>query len=92
MKSLASRIMDKIIELIVSALFGGGPPELLVIAGLLIAVGALLKERRRLQVEIKKKDDKIDKIIDDYYQGNKTLSETLCGLKSALHEIKGKIQ
>ena len=84
--------MDKIIELIVSALFGGGPPELLVIAGLLIAVGALLRERRRLLAEIQKKDDKIDKIIDDYYQGNMTLSEALNSLKSVLYEIKGKIR
>ena len=84
--------MDKIIELIVSVLFGGGPPELLVIAGLLIAVGALLRERRRLLAEIQKKDDKIDKIIDDCYQGNMTLSEALNSLKSALHEIKGKIR
>ena len=84
--------MDKIIELIVSALFGGGPPELLIIAGLLIAVSALLMDRRRLLVEIKKKDDKIDKIIDDYYQGNMTLSEALNSLKSVLYEIKGKIR
>lgn len=82
--------MDKILELLVSALFSGGPSA--IIAIMLIAVGALYWERRRLLAEIQKKDDKIDKIIDDYYQGNMTLSEALNSLKNVLYEIKGKIR
>jgi hypothetical protein len=48
-------------------------------------------ERRRLLHELEKKDDKIDRIIDDYSKGNVTLGEALNSLKLVLYEIKGKL-
>lgn len=81
--------MDTIIEKLVLFLFGGGPQA--IIAVLLIVIIALIIERRRLLAEINRKDEKIDKIIDDYYKGNMTLSEALNGLKLVLYELKGKI-
>lgn len=81
--------MDTIIEKLLVALLGGGPTAL--IAVLVIAVLALVMERRRLLKEIEKKDDKIDKIIDDYYKGNMTISEAFNSLKMVLFEIKGKL-
>lgn len=82
--------MDKIFEILLSAMFSGGPAA--IIAILLVAVGVLYLERRRLLEEIRRKDDKIDKIIDDYYKGNMTLSEALNSLKNVLYEIKGSLK
>ncbi len=67
----------------------GGPSA--IIALLLLAILGLYMDRRRLLKEITHKDDKIDKIVEDYYKGNLTLSEALNSLKSVLFEIKGQI-
>lgn len=81
--------MDIVPDLL-KAMLGGGPQA--IIAVLLFLIIMLLAERRRLIAEIQKKDDKIDKIIDEYYKGNLTLSEALNSLKLVLFEIKSKIQ
>ena len=81
--------MDTIIEKLLLALFNGGPQA--ISAVLVLVIGLLFMERRRLLKEITKKDDKIDKIIDDYYKGNMTLTEALNSLKMVLYEIKGKL-
>ncbi len=81
--------MDAIFEKLMLALLGGGPTA--IIAVLIIAIFALAMERKRLLKEIEKKDDKIDKIIDDYYKGNMTISEAFNSLKLVLFEIKGKL-
>lgn len=81
--------MDTIIEKLLLALFNGGPEA--IIAVLLIVIILLILERKRLISEITKKDEKIDKIIDDYYKGNMTLSEALNSLKLVLYEIKSKL-
>lgn len=51
----------------------------------------LLIERKQLMADNKKKEEKIDKIVDDYYRGNLTLTEALNSLKLVLHEIKGRL-
>lgn len=71
------------------ALIEGGPPA--IIAVLLLVIAGLFMERRRLLAELLKKDEKIDKIIDDYYKGNMTLSDALNSLKMVLYEIKSKL-
>lgn len=81
--------MDTIIEKLLLALFNGGPQA--IIAVLLMVIIGLFLERRRLLGELLKKDEKIDKIIDDYYKGNMTLSDALNSLKSVLYEIKSKL-
>lgn len=81
--------MESLIEKLISALLGGGPQA--IIAILLIFIGLLVLERRRLLNDIQRKDDKIEKIVDDYYKGNLTLSEALNSLKIVLFEIKSKI-
>lgn len=81
--------MDTIIEKLLVALISGGPQA--IIAVLVIAIIGLIFERRRLLKEIEKKDDKIDKIIDDYYKGNMTISEAFSSLKMVLFEIKSKL-
>jgi hypothetical protein len=56
-----------------------------------LAIWYFYGENKRLKEDGKKKDEKIDKIIDDYYKGNLTLTEALNSLKLVLFEIKGKI-
>ena len=72
-----------------TAMIEGGPPA--VIAVLLLVIVGLIFERKRLLAELIKKDEKIDKIIDDYYKGNMTLSDALNSLKMVLYEIKSKL-
>jgi hypothetical protein len=76
---------------IVSLLTSGksGAEVLPVVMGLII--WHLLVERKKLVEENKKKEDKLDKILDDYYKGNLTLTEALNSLKLVLYEIRGNI-
>lgn len=82
-------LMDTLIEKLLGAAIAGGPGA--VIAILLVIILLLWFERRRLLEEIEKKDDKIDRIIEDYTKGNVTLSEALNSLKFVLYEIKGRL-
>lgn len=79
---------DGILATLVQTVLGGGPET---IALLILFIIVLLLERRSLKAELAKKEEKLDKIIDEYYRGNITLSEALNSLKSVLYEIKSKI-
>ena len=81
--------MDSLIQKLLDTLLAGGPAA--IVAILVFMIIALLWERHRLLGEITKKDEKIEKIIDDYYKGNMTLSEALISLKLVLYEIKSKL-
>jgi hypothetical protein len=74
-----------VINKVVDAVLGGGPG---VMAVLLILIGFLLWDRWRMTKEITRYQDRIDKIIDDYHQGNLTLADALNSLKLVLYEIK----
>jgi hypothetical protein len=67
-----------------------GSEALIVVLGLGIAY--FYTENRSLRADIKKKDEKMDKIIDEYYKGNMTLTEALNSLKLVLYELKGKFR
>lgn len=41
--------------------------------------------------EIKEKEGKIDKIVDDYHKGNLTIAEAMNSLRHVLTEIKGRL-
>ncbi len=71
-----------------NTVIGGGPSAIIFI--LLIIIFALVWDRNRLVKEIDKKDDRINKIVDDYTRGNLTLASALDSLKSVLYEIKSK--
>jgi hypothetical protein len=89
--SVTGGIVDGVIGSILNLLTSGkqGVEVLPVIMGLII--WHLLEERKKLLEDNKKKDERIDKIIDDYHKGNLTLTEALNSLKLVLYEIKGKI-
>lgn len=78
-------ILSKGFDYIVSGGYKG------IIALLMIIIGLLLVERKRLQANLEKKEEKIEEILDNYYKGNLTLSEALSGLKVLLAEIKSKL-
>lgn len=77
------------IEPLIQRVFSGGPEA--IIAVLMLGITLLLFERKRLLDQLAKKEEKMEKIVDDYYRGNITLSEALNNLKGVLYEIKGKI-
>lgn len=81
--------MDPILGNLLSMLLSGGPHAISAI--LVLFVILLLIDRRRLLAEIVRKEDRIDKIVDDYYKGNVTLAEAMNSLKNVLFEIKTKI-
>jgi hypothetical protein len=81
--------LESLIEKLLGIILNGGPTAL--IAVLVMIIIFLWFERKRLLHELEKKDDKIDRIIDDYSKGNVTLGEALNSLKLVLYEIKGKL-
>lgn len=84
--------MDSVIGAILNLITSGknGVQVIPIIMGLII--WHLLEERKKLLKEIEKKDIRIDGIIDDYHNGNLTLTEALNSLKLVLYEIKGRLQ
>lgn len=81
--------MDQIITSLLTVLSGGGPQAIIALLVLLLVL--LIWERRRMHAEIDKKDEKLDRIIDEYHKGNLTLAEALNSLKIVLFEIKAKL-
>jgi hypothetical protein len=81
--------LESLIEKLLGLILNGGPTAL--IAVLVMIILFLWFERKRLLHEVEKKDDKIDRIIDDYSKGNVTLGEALNSLKFVLYEIKGRL-
>jgi hypothetical protein len=67
---------------------GGSKPIILI---LLLVIGGLIWQLRRLMAQIERKDDKIEKIVDDYHKGNMTLTEALNQLKMCLWEIRARL-
>lgn len=81
--------MEPVFQELFKAILEGGPGA--VTAVLLVVVAFLLLEVRRLRGEVQKKDERLDKIADDFYQSSMTLAEALNSLKVLLHEMKAKL-
>ena len=81
--------MDNLIQNLLNALLSGGPHA--IIAVLVLIIIGLLVDRHRLVKDVGRKDEKIEKIVDDYYRGNITLTDALNSLKNVLYEIRLKL-
>ena len=78
------------LEKLITAAGSGGPQAIIAILALIIV--ALLHDRHNLTEDIKAKDAKLDKIIDDYFKGSITLAEALNSLKVVLYELRASIK
>ena len=78
-----------ITQMIPQLLSGGGPQ--VVILMLMGVIAFFWFERKRLLDEVKRKDEKIDKIIEDYQNGNTTLTDAFTQLRIVLAEIRAKL-
>ena len=76
---------EKVFEYVMT----GGPNA--IIALLVLIIFGLIMDRKNLRDDIKRKEERLDKIVDDYHQGNLTIAEAMNSLKYVLAEIKGKI-
>lgn len=47
---------------------------------------------KHLWQTVQKKDERIDKIFDEYHKGNITMIDALNSLKLVLFELKGRIE
>lgn len=81
--------MEELFTVGLTALLSGGPGAVMIL--LVAIIGWLLLDRKSLKDENIRKDAKFDKILDDYYRGNITITEALNSLKIVLAEIKGKL-
>ncbi len=85
--------MENLLASLMSLLNSGkaldGQSIIPIIMGLII--WHLLQERKKLVADSEKKDERLEKIIDDYHKGNLTLTEAFHSLRLVLVEIKSKI-
>lgn len=82
--------MLDIIDKIITVSSSGGPQAIIAILFLII-IGLLHDRHFRLD-EIKAKDAKLDRIIDDYFKGTMTIAEALNSLKIVLYELRASIK
>lgn len=54
-------------------------------------IAALVWDRLKLMKQLSNKDERLEKIIEDYHKGNLTLAEALNNVRLILYEIKGKM-
>lgn len=84
-------MIEALVEYLIKTIQGGGTTAEILCIVFLAMVAYLWHENRSLKSQIAAKEEKIDKIMNDYQQGNLTLTEALNSLKLVLYEIKGKI-
>lgn len=81
--------MGDAIKVVLEAIMGGGPGAIIaILSAMNIGLGYAVY---RLVTLLGKRDDKIDKIVEDYSKNNITITEALNGLKMVLVEIKAKL-
>lgn len=80
--------MEETLHFLLKEILVGGPAA--IVAILSIIIYALYKETKSLKSEIKTKDERIYKIIQDYYDGTRTLTNAIDGIKTVLGEIKSR--
>jgi hypothetical protein len=74
--------LDQLSQQLISVLLGGGGQA--VVAVLIITIIGLITDRKRIIADLKAKEIKIDRMIDDYYKANIQVSEALASIKQLL--------
>ena len=82
--------MDTIFQSLIPMIISGGQGA--IVAILVVVIVFLFIERKRLIHDIEKKENKIDKIIEDYYKGNISLTEALNSLRIIMIELKSELR
>lgn len=81
-------IFDLLNSLLQSIVTGGTGGVIAIFIGI---IGLLIWDRKKLLESIDKKDERIEKILDDYHKGTITTVEAINSLNIVLAEIKGKL-
>ncbi|AUZ94860.1 hypothetical protein FDI40_gp048 [Agrobacterium phage Atu_ph07] len=81
--------MGEVIKTVLAVLNGGGSEA--VIALLLIIVAYLGYSNYRLQQDFRNKDERTDKVVEDYHTSNSILTEAIQRLNQLISEIKNKL-
>lgn len=77
--------IDHLVQIIAS----GGAEALIPL--LLLIIAFLIYERTRLVKKIDEQERRTDRVIEDYYRSNISLTEALTSLRIVLYEIKSKL-
>ena len=73
--------MERLIGQVLDVMFGGGQA---VVAILLIAIMGLVVDRRRMILEIRQREARTEKLIEDYYQSNMQVRQLLVSIRQML--------
>ena len=74
--------MDQFLPQLIGILLGGSGQA--VTAVLIVTIIGLLTDRRRMIADMKAKEARIDRMIDDYYKANIQVTEALGSIKQLL--------
>ena len=74
--------MEQFLPQLLNTLLGGGGQA--VVAVLVITIIGLVADRKRMLADLKAKETRIDRTIDDYYKANIQVSEALASIKQLL--------
>jgi hypothetical protein len=73
--------LERLIGQILDVMFGGGQA---VVAILLIAIIGLVVDRKRMILEIRQREARTEKLIEDYYQSNMQVRQLLVSIRQML--------
>jgi len=73
--------LERLIGQVLDVIFGGGQA---VVAILLIAIIGLVVDRRRMILEIRQREARTEKLIEDYYQSNMQVRQLLVSIRQML--------
>jgi hypothetical protein len=74
--------LEQFLPQLLNTLLGGGGQA--VVAVLVISIIGLVADRKRMIADLKDKESRIDRMIDDYYKANIQVSEALSSIKQLL--------
>jgi hypothetical protein len=74
--------LEQFLPQLLNTLLGGGGQA--VVAVLVITIIGLVTDRKRMIADLKAKEARIDRMIDDYYKANIQVSEALASIKQLL--------